>query len=224
MSLANGFTDISIDDSLRAQGDDETINPLKSRSFGISGSIVGATLSEVNGNSEKIQVALQNVSNVFLTLSNGSSGSVYTVRTKSINISSPTVRNQTTSRTFKIDLVTYDDYTKEPYTLGETQQTFGNILWDVVDNVDHAYDFNEGTIGTSLVTSESLAVSGKKYYSDWSAYEADRSLYNDDVTSPSFITSPSANQIASATSAVLSLRSVKFGSLQRDGNDPTELV
>ena len=221
LSLAEGFTDISIDDSLSAQGDDETINPLKSRSFGISGSIVGATLSEVNGNSEKIQVALQNVSNVFLTLSSGSSGSVYTVRTKSINISSPTVRNQTTSRTFKIDLVTYDDYTKEPYTLGETQQTFGNILWDVVDNVDHAYDFNEGTIGTSRITSESLAVSGKKYYSDWSAYEEDRSLYNDDVISPSFITSPSANQITSATSAVLSLRSVKFGSLQRDGNYPT---
>jgi hypothetical protein len=221
LSLAEGFTDISIDDSLRSQGDDETINTLKSRSFSISGSVVGSTLSEVNGNSDKIQVALKDVLSVVLTLSDGSSGSVYTVRPRSIDISSPTVRSQTTSRTFKIELATYDDYTKEPYTLGEQQQTFGSILWDVVDSVDHKYDFDQSTLTTSRVKAESLSVSGKRYFSNWTEYNTAREVFNSESTIAAYISAPSAYQIQSATQVPLTLRSVAYGDLNRDANDPT---
>jgi len=221
LSLAEGFTDISIDDSLSTQGDDETISPLKSRSFNISGSVVGSTLSEVNGNSDKIQVALQNVLSVVLTLSDGSSGSVYTVRPRTIDISSPIVRDQSTSGTFRVQLRTYDDYTKGPYTLGEQQQTFGTILWDVVDDVSHDYNFDESTLAVARVLSESLTVSGKRYYGNWSDYNTARDSFDSEASVPAYISSPTQYQISSSTGATLTLRSVDYGSLKRDGNDPT---
>ena len=220
LSLTNGFTDLEVDDSLSVQGDDESISKLKSRSFTISGSIVGANLSEVNANAKRLENELDGDATVTLSLSSGSGGDVYTVRPRSIDISSPRLRNQSDARTFSVTLATHDDYLKEPYTLGEVQQTFGAITWDNVESVEHDYDFRTNASGSEKITSENLTVSGKHYFTSWSDYDTARQTWHGVSSLAPNISSPAAYQIVSQTGATLTLRSLSYGELERDGNFP----
>lgn len=222
LSYANGFTDIAIQDNLGVQGDDEQIVSDKRRTFTISGSIVGETVSEINGNADKLQTELQSKDSVTLTLSSSSGGSTFDVRPKSIRINAPTKRSQDTPRTFSIELATYDDYTKEPYTLGEVQQTYGGITWDVVQTVDKQHTFNKSVQGVNKVTEESLTVTGKVYYDSWQSYDNDRNFWNPENGVAPFVDTLQAPtySISSSTGATLTLRNVSLSAVERDGNFP----
>ena len=220
LTVANGFTDIEVEDSLSTQGKDEALSKLLKRKFTLSGKIIGSSLSEVNGNADRIQSELDGNSETTLSLSSTSGGTVYTTRVRSIDISSPGVRDQSTPRRFSVSLETHDDYAKEPYTLGEVQQTFGTITWDKVDSVEKDISFNTTTNNRQSINSESFVVQGLQYFDGFTSFDTERLTWNNPTTLPPHISTPGAYSITSQSGATLTLRSLSFGDLNRAGNFP----
>lgn len=213
LSPTNGIEYVSVQDVTKSQGPDEGLVNGKNRAFTITGSIVGASLIEVNSTQAAIAAAVEGNTTITLTLSTAVStfAGTYTVRPGDLEFGAPTLKDQQTARTFSFSCVTYEDYTKEPYTLGEVAQSFANIQIDVVEGVDHKRTnekINTGLIYT--ITAEELTVSGKRYFADWAAYIGFRDTLNPVPVNTYLYTSTTGN--------VLELQNAQIGTFERDGN------
>lgn len=212
LTPVNGYEQPSIKDAISVQGDDEQLNNLRRRSFTITGDIVGADLEAVMLAQADLVAEVENKNTVVITVSSTTStpGS-FTVRPRSLNFDSPRLKDDKTARSYSFECVTHDDYTKEPYTLGEVPQSFAGISIDVVNGVDHNVDRERSDVGPLYsVLEETLVVTGKKYFADWTAYTAFRNIFLP-IPANTYITT-------SGTSNVLELTDIDVGKFERDGN------
>lgn len=208
----NGYDEPTVKESIRAQAVGEQLVNNKARQFVIEGDFVGTTLEELNTYQAAIVAEVENKDTVVLTLSSATlAPGTYTVRTQRVEFSAPRVRDNVIARRYVIEAVTHDDYTKEPYTLGEVEQTFGGITLDVTKSVKH--DVVRDKIDFSLlytVNDETLTVSGKKYFTGWTAYTTFRDLFRPVPALTYLFSSPTGN--------TLELVEADVSQMQRDGN------
>lgn len=214
LSPANGVEYVSVEDNTQSQGDDEGLVAGKNRRFTIEGTLIGSTLAEVNTAQAAIAAAVEGSTTITLTLSTAVStfAGTYTVRPGQLQFGAPTLKDQQTARSFSFECATFEDYTKEPYTLGEVAQSFANIQIDVVEGVDHKRTnekVNTGAIYT--ITDEELVVTGKRYFDDWADYIGFRDPLNPVPTNTYLFTSTTGN--------ILELQEAQIGSFDRDGNN-----
>lgn len=202
---SNGFEYASVKETLSSQGPDEQINRLRRRLFVIEGSFVGSTLTDINASQLDFENEIKEKTSFTLTLTTGA----YTVRPKKFEVGSPRIKESGKSRSFTFECETYDDYTKEPYTLGETAASYAGISLDVVESVDHNTTFERTTSVWRMLTEE-LIVSGKKYFTDWDDYVTFRDLFRPIETNTYFFSSASSN--------TLELADVSVAKLDRDNN------
>ena len=212
LTAANGFEEPTVTDTIGVQGDDEQLNNLTRRSFIISGDIVGATLDEVMSTQVDLVAEVENKNTVVITLSStATTPGAYTVRPRNLRFGSPKVKDEKTARSYIFECTTHDDYTKEPYTLGEVVQSFAGISLDVVTGVDHNTDREINDTGPSyILTDETLEITGKKYFTGWTAYAAFRDLFTPIPVNTYLFASTSGNQ--------LELVDINVGKMERDGN------
>lgn len=216
LSPANGYDYADVVDSIEVQGSDEQLVNNKNRRFTISGMFVGNTLDDINTNQAALVAEIENKNTLVITLSSAVGGfaGLYTVRPGKIEFGSPKLREQQQSRSFLFECSTYEDYSKEPYTLGETPQSFDGIQLDVVTGIEHKRENEKQATGPTFpITSEELIVNGKKYFANWTAYTAFRDSLN-----PIPVNTYTIN---STTGAVLELVTATVGEFERDGNDLT---
>lgn len=209
-----GFEHPTVSQSIKSQGTDESINIARSQNIKIEGSIVHSSRDEINKLQQLLLDEIDGEETLVLTLSSNSGdySSTTTVRPKGIEFSSPTLRGQNTARKYSIECDTFDDYTKEPYTLGETAATFAGISIDIVESIDNNIDYDKSSDGSETMLSEELQVSGKKYFADYAAYETFRATFNPFPPATYLYTSTSGN--------VLDLTDITVGKFDRDGNYP----
>lgn len=202
---SNGFEYAGVKEIIAVQGPDETINRIRKRSITIEGVFVGSTITEINASQLALENAIKDKQTLTLTISTGS----YTVRPRKIEFSAPRIKENTRARSFTIDLETHDDYTKEPYTIGEEAATYAGISIDVVENVDHNTTFERTNTVWRMLTEE-LTVSGRRYFDNWDDYTAFRDLFRPIPTNTYMFSSASSN--------VLELVDVTIAKMERDGN------
>ena len=211
---SEGFELPEVEDAIGSQGPDEQINNLKKRTLTISGRMVG-TLSQVNAAQANLIAAVENQNTVTVSISAGSGGVTLNVRPREISFGSPERRGSVNSRTYRFSGVTHDDYTVEPYTLGETAQSFAGISIDVVEGRDHNVQIERESTSNFVILEESYVITGKKYFANRAAYD---SFLNDFTPFPvSFyvLVDPTVYN-------GLELVDINIGAFQRDGNFPSE--
>lgn len=216
LSPANGYDYANVNDIIATQGPDEQLVNNKSRTFNIEGSFIGADLDTINEKQADLVAEVENKTTLVITLSSSSGGfaGLYTVRPGRIEFSSPSLKEHGVSRTFRFECSTFEDYSKEPFTLGEVSQSFAGITIDVVTGIDHNRENDKINTGPLYpIVTEELVVSGKKYFSSWSAYDNFVSLFRP--------IPPNTYNFTSATGAILELHDIEIGEYQRDGNDLT---
>lgn len=216
LSSSTGYDYVRVDDSIRTQGADEQLVNTKARSFTINGNFIGGTLDAINIAQANLVAEIENKTTLVIELSTsaGAFSGLYTVRPGKIEFGSPKSTEFGVARSFKFECATHDDYSKEPYTLGEVAQSFAGITLDVVENVDHNRENERVNSAAAYGTiSEELTVSGKKFFTGWSAYTAFRDLFRPIPTNTYFFTS--------ASGINLELVDVQVGKFERDGNDLT---
>ena len=209
-----GYEHASVKDSIGTQGPDERLGAATKRTFTIQGTIVDATLDGINEKQQAIINKIKDVDDLVLTLSSdsGDYSAAYTVRPRKVDFSAPRLRGEMAAREFTLEFATHDDYTKEPYTLGESAASFAGISIDVVDSFDHDKQFEHpGTGATAYsIIDESVSVSGKKYFVSYAAYTTFRDLFESIPFNTYLFTSDTAN--------VLELTDITVGKFERDGN------
>lgn len=207
-----GFEHPTVSQSIKSQGSDESINIARSQTIKIEGSIVHSSRDEINKLQQLLLEEIDGQQTVVLTLSSdsGDYSSTTTVRPKNIEFSSPTLRGQNTARKYSIECDTFDDYTKEPYILGETAATFAGISIDIVESLDNNVEYDKSSDGAETILSEEMQVGGKKFFTDYAAYESFRSTFNSFPPAAYLYTSTSGN--------VLDLIDINIGKFERDGN------
>ena len=213
LSPANGYEYVSVDDNIGTQGPDEQLVGSLNRSFSITGTFIGTTIAEVNTSQAALVAAIENLTTVVLTLSAAVStfAGSYTVRPGSLKFGVPRLKDNQTARSFSFECKTFEDYTKEPYTLGEVAQAFANIELDVVENVNQKRTNDKVNAGSVYhITAEEMTVTGKKYFVDFTAYTAFRDVFNP--------VPPGTYTIASTTQNVLELQDFTTSKFGRDGN------
>jgi len=212
LASTSGFEHPTVTQSIKSQGDDESINTIRAQTIKIEGTIVHSSRDEINKLQKQLLDEVGDKQSLILTLSSdsGDYSSTIIVRPRSIDFSAPTLRGQSAARKYSIEFQTYDDYTKEPYTLGETPATFGNIALDLVENVDSSVEYDKLAANNPTNLSESLQVSGKKFFANYVDYEAFRATFNPFPTSTYIYTSTSGNS--------LDLTDISISKFTRDGN------
>ena len=211
LTIAEGFEAPKVTDSLGVQGKDEQMLNTAKRSFDISGRMVG-TITEVNASQAALVAAIENKNEVTIVIGQAQGGISMNARPRSLSFKSESVRGGYVARDYACKFETHDDYTKEPYTLGEAQLTIAGITLDIVTSQKPTLKY-EKTGAFYTVIEEGLSVGGKKYYVDYTAYQADVDLYNPFT--------PGANAvISSSTNNNLELESINISSFVRDGNYP----
>jgi len=213
LSPANGYEYVTVSDKTSTQGPDEQLVSNRNRTFTISGSFIGSTLAEINTSQAALVAAISDETTVVLTLSAAVStfAGSYTVRPGTIDFGVPRLKDNQTARSFTFECKTFEDYTKEPYTLGETPQAFANIELDVVESVQQKRTNDKLNAGNIYaITAEDLSVSGKKYFATFELYTDFRDTFNPVPTGVYTITSTTAN--------VLELQELTTGKFTRDGN------
>lgn len=207
LTPANGIDYVNVQDSVSSQANDAAINITRKRSFSLQGNLVGATINEVNAVQDSILAVINNQQTVVLTLT----GATYTVRCRKVEFGIPKLQGSSTARTFSFECATHDDYSLEPYTLGETSQTFAGITIDLVQSVDHNREFDVSVAGPIYSTkTEELSVSGKRYFISYADYEAFRSSFKPIPTNAYIIISTTGNR--------LELTDITISAFERDGN------
>jgi hypothetical protein len=95
--------------------------------------------------------------------------------------------------------------------------TFANITLDVVTGHEHTKEFEQSSVGgglpssyLSVLSTETVTVSGKRYFTNYQSYEQFRSLFTPIPPGVYLYTSPSFN--------VLDLDTVNVGAFERDNN------
>lgn len=207
-----GYEYPTINEKIDTQGPDEAFVGDKNRSIVIEGSIVQSTRNLINEAQQAILDEIEGETSFILTLSVASNDYSETliVRPRSINFSSPTLKGDVFARKYRIECSTYEDYTKEPFTLGESSATFGGIEIDVVESIVNKPELEKSSVGTFTLISEELSVSGKRYFEDYDAYDTFRGLFNPFPQGTYTYTS--------GTSNVLTLVDISIGAFERDGN------
>lgn len=212
----NGFEEPEIKDVIRVQGDDEQLVGTKSRTFEFSGTIIGDDLDAVMLTQENLITEIKDQSTIVITLSSLSSvpGS-YTVRPRNLEFTAPRLKDNKTARNYSFTCTTHDDYSKEPYTLGEVATSFAGISIDVVNGVDHNRDVEYASAGPVYNTlSETLEISGKKYFTSYTTYATFRDLFRPTPTNTYLISSTSGNS--------LEMFDITVGKFERDGNSAVD--
>ena len=209
LTIAEGFEPPQVEDSIASQGPDEQMNNLRRRKIRINGRMVG-TLSQVNTAQANLIAAIENINTIVVDISTASGGVLLTIRPGSITFGSPEQRGNQSSRTYNFEGVTHDDYSKEPYTIGHQQLTFGGILLDEVHGIDHAIE-GEHEVGAYTVISEKATISGKKYFLGWTQYDAFVQSFQPLPINTHFYGAPNTYQ-------TLELRDISISNLERDGN------
>jgi signal peptidase I len=216
LSAANGYDTPTVTDTVKSQGTDEQIVAGRNREFQISGMLVGANETEVNTAQAALVTEVSGTDTLVLDISSASGGALYTVRPGAINFGAPRSRGQTEARSYSFSCKTHEDYSKEPYTLGETPLTFGGtITIDVVDGTNYTSE-TELLNSTYIVTSEQFTATGKKYFVDETAYAAFRDSFRP-LPVGTFVQSTN-------TRNSLELTAVSVGKFERDANDPGTLA
>ena len=217
LTLSEGFELPQVEDSIQVQGPDEQLNNLKRRKLLIKGDLVGANIAAVNTAQAKLVAAVENLNTVVVQISlPGNGGVSLTMRPRGLNFGSPKSRGTTEARSYSFEAITHDDYTKEPYTLGESSQTFATVQLDVVGNIDHNIEgTHEG--GVYIVNSENATVSGTKYFANWAAYDVFVQSFQPFPLNPALYVYGSPN-----TYQQLELRDINISEFTRDGNFANE--
>lgn len=207
-----GYEHPTVVESTSSQGPDEGVSSTKAKSIKIEGSIVNENRDLINESQQKLIDELSGVQTVTLTLSNdsGSYTSTQTVRPQKVEFSAPSLRGAVTARRYSLEFSTYEDYTKEPYTLGESAATIAGITIDLIEQFDNQKEYERSSTGTNSLIEEDLTVSGKKYFTSYSEYETFRAIFNPIPSETYLYTSPSSN--------VLDLTNIDIGKFERDGN------
>ena len=212
LAPAYGFDHPTVSQSIKSQGTDESINIARSQSIKVEGSIVHSSRDEINKLQQLLLDEIDGQATIVLTLSNNSGdySSTTTVRTKNIEFSAPMLRGDETARKYSIQFDTFDDYTKEPYTLGEVATSFAGISIDVVESVDNNVEYDKSSTGEETILSEELQISGTKYFENYTAYATFRNTFNPFPAGAYSFSSTSGN--------VLELTDITVGKFERDGN------
>lgn len=212
LTTANGYEEPSVRDAITVQGPDEQLRDDKSRTFVIEGTFVASTLDEIQVLQAAIVAEVENKNTLIVTFSSASGNpAAYTVRPRKLEFSAPRVRDGNVARSYTFECNTHDDYDQEPYTLGEVPQSFAGILLSVVRSVNHKVTRDRtGGGAIYIVNDESVAVSGKHYFTGWTQYKALRDLFDPIPANTYFLTSTTGN--------VLELIDFSMGQMDRDGN------
>lgn len=213
LDAANGYDNVKVSESTTTQGPDEQLVNNLSKMITITGSIIGATLNDINLNQQKMMTEIDNTNAITLTLSATSGNYIATIvaRPRKLDFSAPRLRGELASREFIAEFSTYDDYTKEPYTLGEKAVVIGGITIDVVTSFDHNKEYEYATSNGAYTTlEETVEISGKKYFSNYDAYDTFRQLFTPIPDNAYLYTSNTTN--------VLQLTDITVGAFERDGN------
>ena len=210
LSIANGFEPPEVEDDIGNQGVDEPLNNLIRRQIVVRGRMAG-TLQQVNDAQAALIAEVQdkdpNV--VTVAISSATGGVSLQARPQAVSFGSQEQRGRQVARSYRAEFITYDDYTKEPYTLGEGVLVWGGITLDITSKADHNTTYEKS--GTAYnVTDESLEVSGTKYFANWGAYE---------TFVDSFSPIPNnTHLIVLNTHNTLELIDVQIGAFTRDDN------
>lgn len=165
----------SVTEILTPQAQDVPIKSNNSREFKIEGQFEG-TLSEIDALQEALITEIHNKSAVIITLIGGTFSGSYTVKPLNLEFKVPKLKDASYAREYSFTGKMHDDYSIEPYTLGETPISYGGIVVDVVTSYTHDRDFKKySNTGLQYLSSESISISGKKYFGSVSEYETFRS-------------------------------------------------
>ena len=198
LSPANGYDHASVNDRIATQGPDEQLVNNRNREFVIEGSFVGADLDTINEKQADLIAEVENKTTLVVTLSTGSGAFVgsYTVRPGQLEFSSPMLRERNVARTFRFTCRTFEDYGKEPYTLGEVPQTYGNITFDVVKGVDNNRNREKTSAGNVYADlTEELIVRGQRWFRTWTEYTTFRDSFDPINTLNHFVVSATGNRL-----------------------------
>lgn len=213
LDAANGYDNVRVTESTTTQGPDEQLLNNLSKIITISGSIVGNSLTDINTKQQALVTEIDNTNSITLTLSATSGNYIATivVRPRKLDFNAPRLRGELAARDFTAEFATYEDYTKEPYTLGETPVTIGGITVDVVSAFDHNKEYEYSSVsGAYTILDENVEIGGKKYFSNYDSYSTFRQLFTPIPNNTYLYTSNTSN--------VLHLVDITIGEFQRDGN------
>ncbi|MAE83257.1 MAG: hypothetical protein CMB80_11010 [Flammeovirgaceae bacterium] len=217
LTPANGYEQPLVRDVLSAQHEGEQLLNTRSRKFIIEGNFVAATLDAIVVAQAALVAAVENKDTIVITLGSTSSApGAYTVATSTLTFGSPKALNGKMARSYRYEGSTYDNYSKEPYTLGETAETYASISIDVTDTVKHTRETeldSSGGSGTYNTTAEQLIVTGKKYFDGWSSYTTFRDLFRP-------VPVGTYQFVSATTSNTLELIDADIGEMSRDARFP----
>lgn len=216
LNPSSGFEYATVSDTILTQGPDEQLVNNKARTFVIEGMFIGSTLDEVNTAQANLVAEVENKTTLVITLSSsvGPFSGIYTVRPGKLEFGSPRLKDNQTARSFSFECKTFEDYSKEPFTLGEVAQSFAGITIDVVEGIDHNRESDKLNAGPTYATkTEELVISGKRYFANWTAYTSFVNLFRPIPFNTYYF--------GSSSGASLELQDVDIGKFDRDGNDLT---
>lgn len=207
-----GYEHPSVKTSIAVQGPDEQLVGTARRTITLNGTIVASTREEINEKQQAIIDEIEGNDTVDLSFSADSGSYIATIsaRPRKVDFSAPRLRGDQTARDYTLEFATHDDYSKEPYVLGESAVTIGGITINVVEGFDHDKEFEYSNTSQYSTVNETVTVSGKKFFTDYDDYSTFRDLFNSIDYNTYFYTSDTAN--------VLELTDITIGKFDRDGN------
>jgi len=193
-----------VSDQYKAHSVDDDISLVHEKEITLSGRFEGSA-SEVDTFESNIRTWNTSASRIAVKIPSGT----YSCKVESFEFGTPDATSEGIAKTYRISFSTDPDYTLEDFQSGDNGMTIIGLSIDVVSSLKH--DVTRDV--SDAITAESLNISGKKYFTDFTQANNFKSTLDSKVTTKTTHTS--------VTGKVLLLTNVSYSEPQRDGHFTT---